>query len=117
MESSGAEVDEVMLPWVSRAAYDLVLADRAALQAKYDALLVDHLAYLRPTATMSTAKVPIPAKERDNLMALAAERGGRDAGLRRHLIAYVEKERASGATDETIADRLTHWNDPEDDGE
>lgn len=96
---------------------DRARAALATLQEKYDALLRDHLAYLRPAKTESTARSALAPKERDALMVLAAERGGRDAGLRRHLMAYVQHERAAGTPDETIADKLTAWDDPEDEGE
>jgi hypothetical protein len=121
------------LPWVSRSesmAWEdcarNAVNDRDALQRKYDALLADHLAYLRPTATVSTSTlngktlpgpVAVPVSQpvkRDAVLALAFERAGRDAGLRRHLAAYVLKERQAGTDDETIADKLTHWTDPED---
>ena len=105
------------LPVVSRLAFDMAEVQRDHWQAKYEALLADHLAYLRPTATTTTAAVPkgaLPQRPKDTLMALAAERGGRDAGLRRHLMAYVEKARANEIDDETIANKLTHWDDPED---
>jgi hypothetical protein len=109
------------LPWVSEwrllaaeAERDRALSSLADMTAKYDRLLLDHLAYLRPVPVVTLPKAALPTKEKDALLVLAAERGGRDAGLRRALSAYVQKQRAAGVDDERIADEITHWRDPED---
>lgn len=85
----------------------------ATLQEKYDALLTDHLAYLNTDSTSAAGRT-LPAAKQDALLVLAAERGGRDPALRRMLASYVRKQRLAGVDDETIADELTHWVDPED---
>jgi hypothetical protein len=118
-------------PWITKRAHEALLEARdrlieaerdrrtaaetrlALLEGKY-ADLLDRTLPQKPAPKV----LPDPIdRAPDALMKLATEAGGRDAALRRHLVSHVLSQRKANVDDETIADELTRWTDPDPDGD
>ena len=117
-------------PWVSRADADARYAQYAeqvtalnaqlsAAQAKYDALLVSHLAYLVPTKTESTAApMPAPAlvpveRKLSRIAQTIREHAAGDTRLAAWLWDKARDLKAAGKDEAYIVERLTEWDSTE----
>ncbi len=93
------------VPWVSRALYDLVRADRTRLaddlaraHARIDTLLDKLVAATTPPPVVS-----LPPKEPDLVTHAIIRMAGGDRALRTHYFEYVNQQRAQGVDDAEIA--------------
>ena len=117
-------------PWVNRADADARYAQYAeqitglkaqlyAAQAKYDALLVSHLAYLVPTKTESTAApMPAPAlvpveRKLSRIAQTIREHAAGDTRLAAWLWDKARDLKAAGKDEAYIVERLTEWDSTE----
>ena len=117
-------------PWVNRADADARYAQYAeqvaalnaqlyAAQAKYDALLVSHLAYLVPTKTESTAApMPAPAlvpveRKLSRIAQTIREHAAGDTRLAAWLWDKARDLKAAGKDEAYIVERLVEWDSTE----
>ena len=117
-------------PWVNRQDADARYAQYAdqvvalnaqlsATQAKYDALLVSHLAYLVPTKTESTAApMPAPAlvpveRKLSRIAQTIREHAAGDTRLAAWLWDKARDLKAAGKDEAYIVERLVEWDSTE----
>ncbi len=98
-------------PFVSRERYADVAARLAAVEARYDALLVQYVDAVTPKAV-----IPKAVTDRDAVTAAIMERAKGDAGLMRHLGQYARAARGNGIPDDHILESIMVWQGNEDEG-
>jgi hypothetical protein len=93
-------------PWVSRRAYDLILADRDWWRAR---ALPERVP---PVVEWRNAQDPVPIPPPptwDEIGAAISHRAGTNGPLRAHLAAYAQQQRIAGATTKGILRSIVDW--------
>ena len=116
-------------PFVSRAAYDSIVASRDLLHAmyqheramvmdewkRYDELLDRYHALRLQGQTVTPPRPDIQPAPPSPVEDAIAERSGSNGALKRHLTRIADQMRAAKKSDEEIITTLTKWRDPDED--